>query len=158
MKQKPKVRTPGEEPKVPESTESDVNAAIEAAQSGEAHKIAKPRPEVAPSKVKGDPSRPADAAVNARREMSYEDAMLALNAETEIKDLQAERIRLREDLAMLGDEPDEKVSRAEVQGRMAAIRKRIEVLSAIPKLKRAVLTEKGWVSPLTIDPPPGMRT
>lgn len=58
-----------------EQGRSDPDAAIMAAQGGRARRIAKPRPSVPASKVKGDPDRPRTAAVNARREMSYAEAM-----------------------------------------------------------------------------------
>lgn len=61
-----------------EPGESNVDKAIAAGQSGRAHKIAKPKPIVPASKVKGDPERPAEAAVNAKKEMSYEQAMKLL--------------------------------------------------------------------------------
>jgi hypothetical protein len=60
--------------------ESDPDAAIAAGQSGKARKIAKPRAPVAASKVKGDPQRPADAAVNAKKEIPYTEAMALLEA------------------------------------------------------------------------------
>lgn len=72
------VRQPGEEPgasDVQPAGQSDPDAAIAAAQAGQARKIAKPRAPVAPSKVKGDPDRPKSAAVNATKEMSYAEAM-----------------------------------------------------------------------------------
>ena len=75
---KPKtVRQPGEAQVAPEQPagESNVDEAIATAQSGRTRKIAKPRAPVAPSKVKGDPQRPPEAAVNAKREMSYAEAM-----------------------------------------------------------------------------------
>jgi hypothetical protein len=78
------VRQPGDEPQALSGDlaggESDPDAAIAAAQSGRARKIAKPRPAVPASRVKGDPERPADAAVNASREMSYAAAMTARDA------------------------------------------------------------------------------
>lgn len=84
---KPKtIAAPGEElsrpPLAEEPGESNVDEAIAAAQSGRARRIAKPKPEVEPSPIKGDPERPASAPVNAKREMSYADAMAELDAGT----------------------------------------------------------------------------
>jgi hypothetical protein len=85
-KQPKQVKQPGEEPQaqIPgqEGGTSNVDAAIAAAQSGQTHKVAKPKPAVAPSKVKGDPLRPKDAAVNAKREMSHEEAVAAAESGT----------------------------------------------------------------------------
>lgn len=108
--------TPGQQ-----AAESDVDAAIAAAQSGRARQIKKPRAPVAPSKVKGDPDRPADAAVNAKKEMSYADAMVAHDAAFELARLQ--------ELERPSDEQ---------RARMAQLDK--------IALKRSVLTEKGWVA------------
>lgn len=83
---KPKnVAAPGEDPaslSAEAAGESDVDEAIDMAAQGKARRIAKPKPEVAPSPIKGDPARPAAAPVNAKREMSYADAMAALEAGT----------------------------------------------------------------------------
>lgn len=71
-----RVQQPGAEPQAAEAPgESDVDEAIAAAQSGRARKIAKPKPQVPASRVRGDPERPKEAAVNAKREMSYDEAM-----------------------------------------------------------------------------------
>jgi len=85
MAKKPKqTRTPGEQ--APAGTgaqagdQSDVDAAIAAGQSGKARKIAKPRAAVPASKVKGDPLRAPEAAVNAKKEMPYAEAMVLLEA------------------------------------------------------------------------------
>lgn len=78
------VREPGAEPQAetPDSAaaQSDPDAAIVAARAGKARKIEKPKPAVPKSRVVGDPERPAEAAVNAKREMSYDEAM-ALRSE-----------------------------------------------------------------------------
>lgn len=148
---KPAVRTPGTDPE--RNGQSDPDAAIAAAASGGTHKIERPKLAVSPSKVAGDPQRPMDAPVNTKREMPYEEAMASLSAETETKDLQAERVRLREDMATLGDEADEKPRKAEINARMGEIRVRIAALALVPKLRRAVLTEKGWVVPPGVVPP-----
>jgi hypothetical protein len=82
---KPKtVRQPGAaEPATAPATEhgeSNVDEAIDLAAKGQARKIAKPKPKVPPSKVKGDPERSPEAAVNAKREMTYAEAMKRLEA------------------------------------------------------------------------------
>lgn len=64
------AQTPGEEPGT-----HDPDAALAAGRSGGAHKVTKPKPAVGKSKVKGDPERPKGAAVNARAEMTYDEAM-----------------------------------------------------------------------------------
>lgn len=77
------VRSPGTEAPAesdPQAGESNVDEAIELAHVGQARRIAKPRAEVAPSPTKGDPQRPKDMPVNAKREMRYADAMAALEA------------------------------------------------------------------------------
>lgn len=58
-----------------EPGESDIDAAVDAGQAGKTHKIAKAKPIVPPSKVKGDPLRKPTAAVNAKAEMPYAEAM-----------------------------------------------------------------------------------
>lgn len=63
-----------------EPGESSIDAAIEAGQAGKTHKVEKPKPIVPPSKVKGDPARPAAAAVNAKPEMPYAEAMKKIAA------------------------------------------------------------------------------
>jgi hypothetical protein len=92
-KSKPKkVREPGSDAPQTEvepvattaGGESNVDEAIEQAQSGRARKIAKPKPVVPASKVKGDPERPPEAAVNQKREMPYAEAM-KLRAEGKLK-------------------------------------------------------------------------
>lgn len=82
MPRKPVTRQPGSAPEPTEQvdTESNVDKAIEAGRSGGTHKVAKPKPVVPPSKVQGDPERPATAAVNAKKEMSYAEAMKLLAA------------------------------------------------------------------------------
>lgn len=64
-------------------TESDIEAAIAAGQSGSTHKIEKPKP-VAPRAVlpRPDPSRPASAGVNQRPTMTYAEAMEAKESGT----------------------------------------------------------------------------
>lgn len=85
-RRKPTPRKPGTEEvaqpeaQATEAGESNVDAAIEAAQRGMTHKVAKAKPVVPASKVKGDPERPKSAPVNAAKEMSYADAMKALAA------------------------------------------------------------------------------
>lgn len=82
-KKKPaKVRQPGEAADTEveavgatEPGESDIDAAVEAGQAGKTHKITKAKPVVPPSKVQGDPLRKPEAAVNARKEMPYAEAM-----------------------------------------------------------------------------------
>jgi hypothetical protein len=158
-KSKPKVRTPGVEKDAVTGAagESDPDAAIAAAAEGSARKIEKPRAPVAPSKIIGDPQRGGDAPVNRKRETSYAEAMEMLLAEKEEKELREERVRLREDLANLGDEADERDLKAEIQSRMAVIRARIAEISKMPRLKRPVLTEQGWVAPLEIRTPEQAR-
>ena len=153
---KPAVRTPGVD-KDSSAGESDPDAAIAAAAEGKARKIEKPRAPVAPTKVVGDPEYPQSAPVNGKPSISYERAMEMLNAETETKDLQDERSRLRADLEGLGEDPDEKERRSEVQKRMSEIRTRLNALATVPKLKRAVLTEQGWVAPRNPPPPTQAR-
>ncbi len=73
------LRQPGQEAPAPDvqpgDTESNVDEAIAAGQAGRTRKIVKPRAVVAPSKIKGDPERPAAMPVNAKRQMSYAEAM-----------------------------------------------------------------------------------
>lgn len=90
-------------PKVPGDTTHDTEKALAAGANGGAHRVAKhPDPETLPrSPVQGDPDRPADAAVNAKGEMKYDEAMKLLEA---------------------------------------------------GKLKRAVLTERGWLT-VPMNPP-----
>lgn len=65
--------------------ESDVDAAIAAGKAGGTHKVEKPKPRVPKSGVVGDPERPKkDDNVNARPEMSYQEAMEKL-AKGELK-------------------------------------------------------------------------
>lgn len=112
-----KKRKPGE---AAPDAESDVDAAIAAGKAGGTHRIAKQHPNPGPSKVKGDPERPPEAAVNARREMSYDQAMKGLAAREEL-----------EVLKRLASPTDEQ-------------RLRMAALSKIA-LTRNVLTERGWV-------------
>lgn len=94
---KPKPRKPGTEEMLHETaadagaTESNVDEAIALAQSGKARKVAKPKPVVQPSKVRGDPDRPKSAAVNSKAQMSYADAMKALAAGTLKRSVLTER-------------------------------------------------------------------
>lgn len=68
------LNAPGAEPQAPGQADDD--AAIAAGRSGQAHKIAKPKPEVAPAKVKVlDTQRTKTMPVNQKTEMSYADAM-----------------------------------------------------------------------------------
>jgi len=90
---KPKPRKPGAAPDTqPEaqatdtsaagSTESNPDAAVAAAQTGGTHKVTRPKPQVPPSPVKGDPHRPQGTGVNAKPTMTYDEAMAALEAGT----------------------------------------------------------------------------
>lgn len=74
-KSQPKnLSAPGADPQTP--GQSDVDAAIAAGKSGQARKISKPKPDVAPAKVSQvDGQRPKTMPVNQRAEMSYADAM-----------------------------------------------------------------------------------
>lgn len=74
---KPKPTQPGGIP-AQAPGESDVDEAINAAQQGKAHKVAKARAPVQPAPEKGDPARPAKAAVNQDPEMTYAKAMQLL--------------------------------------------------------------------------------
>jgi len=76
------LRQPGQEAAAPEpeAAESNVEEAIAAAQRGQMRKIAKPRAPVAPSPISGDPERPRTMPVNAKKEMSYDEAMKLRNA------------------------------------------------------------------------------
>ena len=84
------VKQPGDDPQagaaIPgqEAGASDVNAAIDAGSRGRAHKVAKPRPPVAPAKLPKilDDTRGKEAPVNSKREMSYAEAMAAHDAGT----------------------------------------------------------------------------
>lgn len=80
------MRKPGEDTNQgspgQEQGASDPDAAIAAGRRGGTHRVAKPRDPVAPSRVKGDPERPKTAAVNAKPEISYAEAMAAQAAGT----------------------------------------------------------------------------
>lgn len=118
MVRRPAPRQPGEKP----DTESDADKAILAGKQGKTHRVAK-HPDLATlpkSKVQGDPERPADAAVNAKKEMSYEKAMAALRDRNEL------------DRLLKVAEPN------------ATQAERIEALRTTA-LMRNVLTEQGWV-------------
>jgi crossover junction endodeoxyribonuclease RusA len=82
MAKRPQVREPGTEALPPDSGagQSDPDAAIAMGRSGRARKIVKPKPAVPKSRVRGDPERSGEAAVNAVREMSYAGAMAARDA------------------------------------------------------------------------------
>lgn len=116
---RPHARQPGT--KAADTERSD-DKAIAAGKAGKAHKVSKhPDVETLPkSKVRGDPERPADAAVNAKKEMTYAKAMDAL----------ADRKAL--DKLRKIESPTE--AQAE---RMAELEK--------TALTRNVLTEQGWV-------------
>jgi len=59
------------------STESNVDEAISAAQTGNTRKIVKPRVVPPPAKLsRPDPDRPTKAAVNAKKQMTYDEAMV----------------------------------------------------------------------------------
>lgn len=117
-----RTRAPGESEAIEGQAagDSDVDEAIALASQGRARKIAKPRAPVAPSKVKGDPQRPADAAVNAKKEMTYDEAMEALGARFEL-----------DGLKKIKEPSDEQ-------------RERMRALAKVA-LQRNVLTERGWV-------------
>ena len=135
---KPKVRNPGseeEEALDPAETESNVDDAIAHAAQGKARRIVKPKPKVPPSKVKGDPGRPGTAAVNAKREMSYEQAMKALEAANELE-------ALRRIISISPATEAQATRMAELQ----------EIA-----LTRSVLTERGWVVAPNRVPPGGVR-
>lgn len=118
MMKKPKPTQPGS---APADTEHDVDKALAAGSEGKAHKVVKPKPVAPPSRVRGDPERPAEAAVNAKREMPYDEAMKAHDAAKEL-------IRLQE-----LDNPTD------------AQRARMEALEPIA-MKKSILTERGWVA------------
>lgn len=62
-----------------QSTESDIDAALEAGAAGGTHRIVKPKPEVGPARLpRPDPTRTQSAAVNQAPAMSYDEAMDAL--------------------------------------------------------------------------------
>lgn len=76
----------------PNAEQSDVDAAIEAAQSGNARPIVKPRAPVAPAVVsRPDTQRPSNAAVNQAPTMSYADAMQAIKDGTLERSVLTER-------------------------------------------------------------------
>lgn len=116
----PRTRQPGED------TEHDTDKALEAGQSGGTHKVTKPKPEVGLSKVKGDPTRPADAAVNAKKEMPYVEAMKLHAKAIELNRL-FEQGRPRD--AAGGEAWDKEV---------AALRPLAQT--------KSILTEQGWVA------------
>lgn len=63
------------------STESNIDEAIAAAQGGNTRKIVKPRVMPPPVKLaRPDPDRPTKAAVNAKKQMTYDEAMAERNA------------------------------------------------------------------------------
>lgn len=120
----PTARQPGDvSDSMPGAAEGkhDPDAAIAAGQRGGTHKVTKARPPVPASKVKGDPERPPEAAVNAKREMKYEDAMKAHAAAVELAKLEG------------------------VQNPTAEQAKRMDELRKVA-LTRSVLTEQGWVA------------
>jgi hypothetical protein len=130
---KPKVREPGttEAPVEDQNAgqagaQSDPDAAIAAAQSGKARRIAKPRAPVAPSKTKGDPDRPAAAPVNAKKEVTYAEAMKKYQATVEL-------------FALLDNGPP---SGAEARKAYDAQVAELQTRS----MKRSILTEQGWVA------------
>lgn len=79
-----KVAKPGTDPQAqePAADRHDDDAAIAAGQAGTTHKVAKQRPAVPASRIKGDPERPGGMPVNAKREMPYEEAMAQKRAGT----------------------------------------------------------------------------
>lgn len=102
------------------ATQPSDDAAIAAGRAGGTHKVVKPRSPVAPSKIQGDPERPADAPVNQDREMPYDEAMKRLQDRQDLDALKA-----------LGNPND-------------ADRKRMAELEKTA-LRRNVLTDQGWV-------------
>ena len=86
---RPAPRQPG----ASDSTERSDDDAIAAGQRGGAHKVSKhPDPATLPkSKVAGDPERPAEAPVNAKREMKYDEAMKLLGEGKLVRSVLTER-------------------------------------------------------------------
>lgn len=132
------IAEPGDE--IMSGNTSDPEAAIVAAQQGRARRVLKPKPQVPEAVVeRPDTLRPLDAPVNAKREMSYEDAM-ALVGRMKVLRKQADLIsreikRLEADFE--GDLDANLARIAELQAKFA------EIDAQIPK--RSILTEKGWV-------------
>jgi hypothetical protein len=133
MARKPNtIKTPGEDTQSG-AGESDVDAAIAAGQAGKAHKIAKAKPKVPASKVKGDPERPAQAAVNAKKDMTYEAAMKRHAATVEMFDL-------------LDQGPPRDAEGAKKHAERVAELQKVA-------MQRSILTEKGWVAMPNRRPP-----
>lgn len=76
---KPKPTQPGGIP-AQAPGEPNPDAAVAAAQRGQAHKVPKGRAAVPPAPERGDPERPKKAAVNQEPEMTYAQAMKLLEA------------------------------------------------------------------------------
>lgn len=132
------IAEPGDE--ITSGSTSDPEAAIIMAQQGRARRVLKPKPQVAEAVVdRPDTLRPLDAPVNAKREMSYDDAMLVVGRSKVLRkqdELIAREIkRLEEDFD--GDLDANLARIAELQTKHAAIDAQIP--------KRSILTEKGWV-------------
>ena len=68
------VQVPGESTAEQVDTEHSVDAALKAASTGRAHRVSKHRTPP-PSPTVDDPMRPKNVGVNARPEMSYDEAM-----------------------------------------------------------------------------------
>ncbi len=64
---------------IPEDTQHDTDAALEAAATGRTHKVSKHR-KAPPAPTVDDPIRPKGVGINARPEMSYDEAMAAFKA------------------------------------------------------------------------------
>jgi hypothetical protein len=74
------VQVPGETANHEDTTHS-VDAALEAAATGRTHRVKKHR-EAPPTPTVDDPMRPAGVGINARTEISYDEAMAMLKAGT----------------------------------------------------------------------------
>lgn len=156
----------------------DIDAALAAGQAGTTHRATDRAPRVPQSDVQGDPMRPPTAAVNATREMSYDEAIRRANAPKQVAELQEEFTRLQEEragvvaqgnaldtAAVPQDETQEQREGREgfkqdiadrlreIDTRCGQIMGEIGKLRAVPKLERSVLTEQGWVVPAGREPP-----
>jgi len=132
------IAEPGDE--IAAGSTSDPEAAIIMGQQGRARRVLKPKPQVPEAVVeRPDTLRPLDAPVNAKREMSYEDAMALLGRAAVLRkqaDMITREIKRLE--ADFDGELDANLERiAELQAKFAAIDAQIP--------KRSILTEKGWV-------------
>lgn len=159
------IAEPGDE--IMSGNTSDPEAAIVAAQQGRARRVLKPKPIVPEAVVeRPDTLRPLDAPVNAKREMSYEDAMViqqrlpALLRQRDLIDSMIQRLREQDDgfadsvdanfdvtIAKADSDPQffEKIDQIaqEKLARQARLQaKRDEIDAQIPK--KSALTERGW--------------